>query len=111
MSSLRYIVGLVRQAVRRRKLFPVSAGALLQVVEPVQPDVHSATRSVFVGCRNITHNSGVDYSVVLCDEAVGYVEVSGSDFTRNSLRELIPLLSRFNSPVIRLLFRCYSASA
>jgi hypothetical protein len=71
----------------------------------LQPDVRSAARSVFVGCRN----SGVDYSIILRDEAVGCVGASGSDFARNSLGESIPLLSRFNSPVIRLLFGCYSA--
>src|SRR5271168_2152232 len=31
----------------------------------------------------------------------------GWDFARNSLHELIPLLSRINSAVIPLLFRCY----
>src|SRR5277367_4230141 len=51
------------------------------------------------------HNSGVDYSIILCDQAVGCVVASGSDFARNSLRESIPLLL----DLIPLLFGCYSA--
>src|ERR1700675_3316889 len=81
----------------------------------LQPDVRGAARTRSSAAAT-QHNSGVDYSIILCDESVGCVGASGSDFARNSLRESIPLLSRFipllfgcYSAVIRLLFRCYSA--
>ena len=73
----------------------------------LQTDVRCAARSVFVGCFNMTLEL-----IILLSSAMNRSDASGRAdriFARNSLRESIPLLSRFNSPVIRLLFRCYSA--
>src|SRR6202034_1188029 len=53
------------------------------------------------------HNYDVDHFIILCDEAVGGVGASGSDFARNSAARIIPLLfgcySAVNSAVIPLL--------
>ena len=74
----------------------------------LQPDVRSAARAARPEQprrvhRLLQHDPVVDYFIILRDgeffDAVGCVGVSGSDFARNFLRELIPLL-------IPLLFRC-----